>query len=213
MAGSSFLNSAGNFFAGPLLQQGNRQQGSSGSGFLNGLGNFFAGTPAGIQQVNKYNPQQQGARQQVLGMGLQGLQNPYQGFDPIEQRARSQFQQQTIPSLAERFTSMGGGQNSLSSPAFTSQLGQAGAGLEEGLAALRSQYGLQNRSQLMELLGYGLQPEFDNFSVEGQQGALHQLLPIAARAGAAYLTGGGSEIMQLLQLLQGNGIGFNGQQK
>lgn len=108
-----------------------------------------------FQQQPLYNPQQQAAFSQLLSQGLSNS-----DFNPIEQRARSQFNQQTIPSLAERFTSMGGGQRS---SAFQGALGAAGAGLEEGLAALRSQHGLQQ-------LGMGLTPQFENIYFPSQPG-------------------------------------------
>ena len=101
------------------------------------------------------------------------------------------------------------GNNSLGSPAFASQLGQAGAGLEQGLAALQSQYGLQNQSQLMQLLGLGLSPQYENYAVPQEQGLLQQILPALGRvgghAGLAALTGGSSlapsAIMEILRLL------------
>jgi hypothetical protein len=63
-----------------------------------------------------------------------------------------QFQEETIPQLAERFTALGGGQNS---SAFQQALGQAGASLSERLAALRSGLGLQASQQA---LGYAQLP-------------------------------------------------------
>lgn len=153
--------------------------------FLGGLKNFFVG---GNQ--NKFNKQQQSALSQLLGMGLQGLQNPSQGFQPIADQARTQFNQQTVPSIAERFTSLG--DNALSSPAFSSELGQAGSGLEGLLASLQAQYGQQQQSHFSNLLGMGLTPQNEGF----QPGFLQQVLPSLGRAGvhagAAALTGGAS---------------------
>lgn len=168
---------------------------------------FFGGKPAGVEQVNRFNPQQQDVLQQLLNSGTKGLQNPYQGFEPIEQRARSQFQQRTIPQLLEQFTSMGGhGTAALSSPAFASQLGQAGAGLEEGLAAQRSQYGMQNQSQLMQLLGLGLTPQYNDYQTNDQPGFLESYGPaigrFAGQAGLNFLNGG-----QGTDQGQGPGIG------
>lgn len=131
------------------------------------FGQFLFGKPGGVSQVQRFSPEQQSIFSQLSNMGLQGLQNPTMGFEPIRQRAISQFNQQTIPGLAERFTGTGG---ALSSPAFASQLGQAGAGLSEGLASLESQYGLQNQSQLMQLLGLGLTPQFENIYQQAQPG-------------------------------------------
>lgn len=152
------------------------------------IGQFFLGAPSRVEQVQKYNPQQLQALQQILGQSTEGLKNPYQGFEPIAQYARSQFNQQTVPSLAERFTSLGS--NSTSSPAFASQLGQAGAGLEEALAAQKSQYGQQNISQLMQLLGMGLTQQHENVPVEGESGFLQSILPLLIQAGIGGITGG-----------------------
>jgi hypothetical protein len=170
---------------------------------------LFMGAPARIEQAQRYNPQQQNAFQSVLGQGLQGLQNPYAGFEPIAQRAQSQFYQQTVPTLAERFA--GSGSNALSSPAFASQIGQAGSGLAEGLAALQSQYGMQNRAQSLSMLQQGLTPQFENIPMAGEGGALDSLLPLLAKlaihGGSAYATGGTSAvptaIMELMKLLSG----------
>lgn len=123
---------------------------------------FLVGTSGQTQQLPRFNPQQQDIFKQLQQMGLQGLQNPSQGFEPIKQQALSQFSQQIVPSLSERFTSMGGaGTAALSSPAFASQLGQAGAGLSENLAALQAQYGLQQQGHFRNLISMGLEPQFE----------------------------------------------------
>jgi len=185
-------------------------------GFWDKLGEFAAGTPAQLHQVNRFSPEVQTALQQLLGQGMQGLQNPTQGFQPIENQARANFNQQTIPSLAERFTGFTGGASS--SPSFISQLGQAGAGLDTNLAALKSQYGLQNQAQMMQLLGMATQPQFENYMQPGQEGFLQAALPAFGRAGMAALggsalggTGGG--IMSALMSLLGGGSSSNQSQQ
>ena len=73
-------------------------------------------------------------------------------FDPIEQQARAGFEQQTIPTIAERFTNMG--QGASSSGAFARTLGGAAAGLEQDLAAQKAQILPQWQMQQAQ---YGLQ--------------------------------------------------------
>lgn len=154
------------------------------------LGSFLTGNPTSSQQFPTLTPQQLGvkgaASNQALKM-LQGLGNNNTNFEPIAQQARSQFQTQTIPGLAERFTSLGqGGQRS---SAFQGALGQAGGELEQGLAALRSQHGLQQQGQqnqlLQLLLGTSLSPESDILINEGGMGALQsvfgELAPIIGK--------------------------------
>lgn len=167
---------------------------------------FWKGSPTQVTTTNKFTGQGQNALSQLLSGGMQGMQNPYQGFDPIEQRARSQFSRNTIPSIAERFTSLG--DNALSSGAFASQLGESAANLEEGLAGLRSQYGLQNRSQLLQELGLGLTPQFENLIQPRESAgyttfipALLQALSQGMTAGATGNAGGG--LQALLQLFGG----------
>lgn len=167
---------------------------------------FLVGQPARLEQVERYSPEQLSAQKQILQSALQGISQPYAGFEPIEQRARSQFMQQTVPTLSERFTSLGGyGTGALSSPVFASQLGSAGAGLEEGLAALRAQYGLQQRGLAQGLLPYGLQPRYENLFMGGQSGLAQEIIPLLSRLatmlGASYLTGGASSIGSALGLL------------
>lgn len=150
-----------------------------------GLGGLFGGGKKGtVKQVPTVNPQQQNILNYLLQQGQQGLQNPYAGFDALSQQARTQFNQQTIPSIAERFTSMGNA--SLSSPAFASQLGQAGAGLEEALAALQSQYGLKNQQSALSLLALGLSPSFQNIYRGSQPGFGENLFSGAIQAAPAF---------------------------
>jgi hypothetical protein len=140
-----------------------------GSALLGGLSSLFSKRgkfqPGRWDRQNLLTPQQQAAQNQFLQMGMQGLQNanqdPYAGFEPIEQNAMSQFNSQIIPSIAERFT------GSQRSSGFQSALQQGAQGLASNLAAQRAQYGLQNR-QLQQndqrlaqsLLGMGMQPSF-----------------------------------------------------
>jgi hypothetical protein len=137
----------------------------------------------GLNQLQRYTPQQQGAINQVLGQATQGLGQQNFSFAPIAQQARENFQTQTIPGLAERFTALGGGAQR--SSAFQGALGQAGAGLESNLAALQSQFGLQQQNNLMNLLGIGLTPQFEHY-YQNQPSFMQSLTPgIGQGIGAA----------------------------
>lgn len=156
------------------------QQGIMGSQSINSLKNMMMGTPSETRQIPRYNQEQQGAFSQLLSRGLAGS-----DFGGIEQQARKQFSEGTVPSLAERFTSMGipggtgGGQRS---SAFQSSLGRAGSDLESQLAGLKSQYGMQQ-------LGMGLTPQFDTSYFQHQPGmlehgaesAMNQIMPLLMR--------------------------------
>jgi hypothetical protein len=134
-----------------------------------GFSDFLFGSPERQTQIQRFRPDQISAQQQLIQQALQGLQNPMQGFAPIAQQARSQFQSQTVPSIAERFTSMG--QGAQRSSGFQQALGSAGAGLEESLAALSAQYGQGQQSFLAQLLGLGLTPQFESIYQPSQLGS------------------------------------------
>ena len=147
-------------------------------GFLQNAKEFLVGAPGQMQYAPLLTPQQQGLQSQniqnVLGM-LQGGANAPSRFDfgPIEAQARRGFETQTIPSLAERFTSLGGGQRS---SAFQGALGQAGSDLEGQLAAMRSGIGLQqqqmDRDYLLNLLRFALMPQFESQYIPATGGLL-----------------------------------------
>lgn len=176
--------------------------------FNNLLGN--TGQQSGEMQFQKFTPEQQNVLSQILQMGLGGVKEGLD-FQPIEDRARTQFKEQTIPTIAERFTSMGAQRSS----AFPQILGQAGAGLEESLAQMKSQHGLQRAGQLQGLLGMGLTPQFDTVYKEEGPGfleglgapvaqSLGSLLPLILSGlfsgGASAGAGTGSSILSLLGL-------------
>lgn len=177
-------------------------------------GGFFRDTPASTTQIARYTPEQEGLQNQALSQSLRGLgglslpgDKLTSSFDfaPIAQNAQANFQQNTIPSLAERFTSLGYGTgNALSSPVFAQQAGQAGAGLEGELARLAAEYGLQKQgleqgeraqqaNNLFNILNTGLGERFDTLYQPAQKSGFKRLLgglgSAAVQAGAAYLGG------------------------
>ena len=181
--------------------------GMTGIGALASL--FGKNKKAQTTQLPTLNPQQQGWQSQAGQMAMQGLQDPSAGFAPIADRARSQFQSQTIPSLAERFTSFGqGGQRSSD---FMGAVAGAGADLEEGLAGQASQYGLQNQGLLQQLLGIGMQPSFENIYQPEQMGGMQRFGASMFEQGIPALTNSlqsnqlQNKLPQLMQLLQSQG--------
>lgn len=155
-----------------LLNAGGASLGGLASGMFGGGGLF--GKKEQFKQVPTYSPQQM---QALNWLTQQGMQNT--NFDAIESQARRGFQENTLPMLAERFTSMGG-QGALGSSGFARTLGMAGTGLESDLAAMRANYGMQQ-------LGMGLRPQFENVYQPRKPGGLEQsfggiasLLPLLA---------------------------------
>jgi hypothetical protein len=108
-------------------------------------------------QAPIYTPEQMGVQGRLLELGGQRVAEPTQGFEPIEQQAQRQFQTQTVPAIAERFTAMGGGQRS---SAFQAALGRSGADLASQLGAQKAQYGLQQQGLGLQQAQAGLQPQY-----------------------------------------------------
>lgn len=104
---------------------------------------------------------------------LQGLFNDPQFFQNFEAPLQRQFQEQTVPDLANRFASMGSG-GSLGSTGFRNQLAREGSNLSTNIAALRGgmqqqgvgqalQYAQQPFQNLMQAYGIGTQPTMNQY--------------------------------------------------
>jgi len=132
--------------------------GSALGGVGSGLGEVLGGKPGERLTFERFDPEQAQALSQLLSFGLRGLEP-----GALERKARTGFYQQTVPTLAERFTSLG--QGSQQSSGFAQALGQAGANLETDIAALQSQRALQ-------ALGLGLTPKFESLYRRRQPGLL-----------------------------------------
>lgn len=95
-------------------------------------------------------------------------------FDKFEAPIQRQFQEQTVPELANRFASMGSG-GSTGSTAFRNQLAREGSNLSTNLAALRggmqqqaipqlAQYAQQPFNNLMSLYQQAIQPTMNQYT-------------------------------------------------
>lgn len=193
---------------------GNKNKGPEGQHLKQGQtpqSSFFGGTPGYSKEFNRFTPEQLGALNNILGLlsggqTSQGFQNSpfaqafnqgqqYQpiNFAPIEAQARKGFYQNTIPTLSERFASLGGSGTARSS-GFAQALGQAGTNLESNLAAQKAKYdfagqGLQNSAnaqrfnQAMSALQLGLTPQFENTYFPAQPGFNQTALPALGQLG------------------------------
>lgn len=162
--------------------------------FGEALKNFFVGQPGQQMQFNRFTPQQSNLQNQSiqqimsllqgggLGSGNVGFGGQPSGqlgnsgqfnFEPIANRARSDFQTKTLPLLAERFSSLGSNRNS---SGLQGEAYQGAQGLEEGLAGLQSKYNLaaggQQNQLLSLLLSLAMQPSFESAYRPGTSGLL-----------------------------------------
>lgn len=161
------------------------------------IGKYFMGSHPKTTQLSPYTPQVQQLLQQNLTRGLGGMSQGQFDFAPIEQQARKNFSEKTIPSIAERFTSMGDGAQRSSE--FLGTLGQAGAGLESDLAVQKQNYGLQQQQLLQNLLGMG---QMQNIYQPSQRGFFEQLASMSMGGqGGQQSQHGLGQLMSLLMFL------------
>ena len=124
-----------------------------------------------------------------LGAGMQNLSdilsNKPEAFAKFEQPYMTQFQQQTVPGLSERFAGIGSGAQG--SSAFGQALGGAGAGLSENLASMRGNLQQNAMSQLMQMMQTGLGSQAFGYGHRTPpKGFLESIMPgLASGAGTA----------------------------
>lgn len=152
-----------------------------GSQQLPDYNDFWWGQPEAIMQFGRFTPAQQDIFKQLLMSGMNQLQNPMEGFEPLRKRAMTQFNQQIVPSLAERFGAVTNAR--ASSPSFLSQLSSAGAGLQENLADMESQYKQQSLINAMQMLGMAATPQYENMFRARTPGLFESLIPGLSAAG------------------------------
>ena len=114
----------------------------------------------------------------------------YSGFEPIAAYARNQFNTQTAPSLAERFTALGG-HGGLANSGFQGTIAGAEQEAKLGIAKLMSEFG-QNQQQtenqrLNILLNGGLTNQLHNHYTEPTAGFFNNAAKALPYAAAAFI--------------------------
>jgi hypothetical protein len=110
-----------------------------------------------MNQLGGMRGQSDITQNQNYGQGqewLQSIFNDPEFFNKFEAPMQRQFQEETVPGLANRFAGMGSG-GALGSTAFRNQLGREGGNLQTNIAAMRG--GLQQQA-IPQLMGYAQQP-------------------------------------------------------
>ena len=138
-------------------------------------GNKWTGNEAEELRFQQLTPEQQKAQSEILQSGLKGLREPFEDspyFKGVEERARSDFNNKTLPGIAERFA----GANALRSSAFTNSLRQGATDFDAQLAGLRGQYGLAQEANLQDRVRQGLTPQYKSQFRESGTGLTGNLL-------------------------------------
>ena len=173
------------------------------------LSEVFFGSKPKTEQISTLNPQQQQMQTQLMNMlgpllqqgggFLESLFSGGQGGDQFSAPYMRQFEEQTIPGIAERFSEA----DAQGSSAFGQQLGAAGAGLQENLASLQGQLSQQGLQSLMGLLSQGQQPTFNTMYQPGGGGAFTELMK--GLGGAIPGAVSGNPLQSLMGSMQGMG--------
>lgn len=136
----------------------------------------FTQTPIFTPEQESFLNQLMGGSREGISSGMDYLTSLLSGdegaFQAFEAPYKRIFEEETIPSIAERFANL----DAQSSGAFKQSLSQAGAGLSENLAALREGLKSQALSQLTQLGGIGLQPRYNTMYEPGTSGAMGNLM-------------------------------------
>ena len=192
---------------------------------MSSLSQFFMGNPGKFDQRSILGQSQQpGYNQlQAAAQGGQGgafgqAADYYRGLlsdNPASLQAQfapemRQFQQQTLPTIASQFASIGSG--ALNSSGYRNATLQAGTDLTERLAALRANLQQQGAQGLMGIGQQGLGQYFANTYQPRTPGFLEGIAPgIGAGLGAAGggAAGGLSSILPFLaKMFSGGGSGL-----
>lgn len=141
---------------------------------------YLLGTPADAKQIPRFGETQLGLQQSITDR-IQGLLGQPSNFEPIAAQARQQYQEQTLPAIKNQFSTPG------ASSAYQNAIARGASNLEANLAALGSNYNLQQQ-QLVPALGkLALEPQFETIYEPKQSGALQdfasQLLPVLGQTG------------------------------
>jgi len=135
------------------------------------LRTVLMGRPERMDQVTQKLPWQLQNMQDVSQLGMNKLRNPYAGFEPLQQEAMRQYQQEMYPTLMSKLASFGEGNSS----AYGQLGGQQLQDFMSRLNAQKAQYGLQNEQMGLGMSQFGNQNTFENFFRPRQQGILEQV--------------------------------------
>ena len=165
--------------------------------------NFFEtlfGSPSKMKQQSTVTPEVQKFYDQIMSAmqggntnipGIDYLQslfsNDPNAFSEFEAPAMRQFNEQTIPGIAERFSAAGSG--SRNSSAFNNSTAMAGSRLSENLSSQRANLRSGAMNQLQGWGNMGSRPTFENVNMSGYPGLFQGAAQGAGQAGMQGLQG------------------------
>jgi len=146
---------------------------------------YFFGTPAQAVRVDRFGKPQIGLQENITER-IQNLLGQNPSFEPIAQQARQQYQEQSLPALKNQFSTPG------ASSAYQNAVSRGASNLETNLAALQSNYNIEQQKQIPALGKLALEPQFETIYEPAEQGAVQdlfgQLAPIIGQKGIDLLS-------------------------
>lgn len=121
--------------------------------------------PKGALQIPKFSPNQMQGLEQLLGIGLGGLQQTPFDFGPIKDNAIKSFYSDIIPTIQERYAG-----TASNSSGLQGAIGGAGARLGRELGGMEQGFNFQNRGQALQALALGLQSPYETIYKKRQPG-------------------------------------------
>jgi hypothetical protein len=128
-----------------------------------------------------------GANQAASEYYRNNLSNNPKDYDAFAAPQLRQFNEETIPDLAEQFAGMGAG--GLSSSSFRNAAVNAGTDLHERLGAIRADLRQRSAQGLQDIHNQALKPVTENIYEAGTPGAAQTVVPALATAAATAVGG------------------------
>lgn len=170
---------------------------------------FFQGRQGQWKSNSTMTPEQQQLWAQIMPMIQGGINNSFD-FNQIAQGAQNRFQQNTMPSIADRFGAM----DAQRSSGYGQATANAQRDLQLDLAGQQQKFGLESQRNWADILGLASQPQFQSIYEEGRPAGINSIieqgLPLALHAGAAFATGGQSIPFSAAMYGAGGGQDFSG---
>lgn len=130
-----------------------------------------------------------------IGQSNKSLEEYGQEFEPFAQQARQEFNQKTIPTIAERFGALG--RTPSGSGAFRNALQDTAQNFDTQLKSQQAQYALKRqqgqKQHTLGAIGQGLGRQYDTKFTDPTQGLIQPLLGVLGKVGAAYYGARGNQ--------------------
>lgn len=169
---------------------------------------LLLGTPAEATQVKRFTGEQENLQPLIIDKIKKYLEQN-SSFGPIGEQAKRQYYEQGIPGIKSQFATGG------ASSAYQNALARGGSQLQSNLAALESNYNLEQQKLIPGLGKLAFEPQFETIYQPNKAGLVEEaalgFAPKVGEMGADLLQGGVNKLLDYLGLGgEGKGTGAVG---